>query len=246
MWRTGLIEVKTKPITWSRIRVETVGSPVLVLPAGSLYPVAKRLMDVVVASLMLIVLLPVLALIALAIRLDSPGPAIFRQQRVGLLGQDFTMFKFRTMYAGCDQGVHRLFAKRYVNGHPAGPLGGSNGQAVYKVNGDNRITPLGKWLRKTSLDELPQLINVLRGDMSLVGPRPVVRYEVEEYTPYQMRRLNVLPGMTGLPQISGRSGLTFDKIVRLDLEYIGKRSIGLDLQILLKTIPAVIAAKATS
>jgi lipopolysaccharide/colanic/teichoic acid biosynthesis glycosyltransferase len=203
-------------------------------------------MDVVLASLLLIAFSPLLVLIALAIRLDSPGSAIFRQQRVGMLGQDFTMLKFRSMYSNSDEEVHRRFARTYVNGHTNVAAASVAGQTVYKVAADRRITPLGKWLRKTSLDELPQLLNVLRGEMSLVGPRPVVRYEVEEYTASQMQRLSVLPGMTGLPQISGRSGLTFDKIVRLDLEYIRRRSIALDFLILIKTIPAVLAARSTS
>ena len=233
-----MIEVKTKPITWSRISIETTGPSILALPRVTLYPVAKRVMDLVLASLLLVLLFPLLVLIALAIQLDSPGPALFHQTRVGLNGRHFTMLKFRSMYNGCDQSVHQRLARRFVNGQAH--------QAVYKVAGDVRVTPLGKWLRKTSLDELPQLLNVLRGEMSLVGPRPVVPYEVEEYTPHQRQRLNAVPGMTGLPQVSGRSGLTFDKIVRLDLEYIRRRSIGLDIWILLRTIPAVLAARATS
>ncbi|HNT06468.1 MAG TPA: sugar transferase [Anaerolineae bacterium] len=233
-----MIEVKTKPITWSRISIETAVPSLLALPRLSYYPAVKRAMDLLLASLLLALLSPLILLIAVAIRLGSPGPALFRQTRVGLNGRHFTMLKFRSMYNGCDQTVHQRLARRFVNGQAR--------QSVYKVVGDVRITPLGRWLRKTSLDELPQLVNVLRGEMSLVGPRPVVPYEVEQYTPYQRQRLYAVPGMTGLPQVSGRSGLTFDKIVRLDLEYIRHRSIGLDIWILLRTIPAVLAARATS
>lgn len=242
-----VIEVKTKPVSWSRIQVETVETTRLTLPGFSLYPVAKRVLDVLVASILLVLFAPLMALIALAIRLDTPGPVIFRQRRVGRWGEEFTMFKFRSMYAYADESVHREFAKDYVNGRMSKLCATSgDGVVVYKPNGDKRVTRVGRWLRKTSLDELPQLVNVLRGEMSLVGPRPVVRYEVEEYSKWHLQRLSVLPGMTGLPQISGRSGLTFDKIVKLDLEYIERRSLALDIAILLKTIPVVLRAKSTA
>lgn len=236
-----MIEVKTNPASWSRLTVETVHRTRLSGPEASLYPVVKRWMDVILAAILLVLLSPLMALIALAIRLDSPGPAIFRQERVGQFGRLFTMFKFRSMYVNADEQVHRQFAKQYINGHVNhSPV---LGQVVFKPNGDKRITRVGKWLRRTSLDELPQLINVLRGEMSLVGPRPAVRYEVEEYAPWHMQRLTVPPGMTGLAQISGRSGLTFDKIVRLDIEYIQRRSLALDILILLKTVPVILKAK---
>jgi lipopolysaccharide/colanic/teichoic acid biosynthesis glycosyltransferase len=184
-------------------------------------------------------------LIALAIRADSRGSAIFRQKRVGLRGREFVMFKFRSMFTDANEAVHREFAVGYINGN--GKNGGAHHQAadvdVYKPGGDTRITRVGKWLRRTSLDELPQLINVLLGEMSLVGPRPAVPYEVEQYSNLHFRRLAVLPGLTGLAQISGRSGLTFERIVRLDVEYIGKRSLALDLTIMLRTIPVVLGAK---
>jgi lipopolysaccharide/colanic/teichoic acid biosynthesis glycosyltransferase len=187
-----------------------------------------------------------MALIALAIRLDSSGPAIFRQKRVGQWGKQFIMFKFRSMHANADEKVHRQFASDYINGngHKHKKNGASSGteEGVYKPNGDKRITRVGKWLRRTSLDELPQLLNVLRGEMSLVGPRPAVPYEVDEYSKWHLQRLAVLPGLTGLAQISGRSGLTFEKIVRIDLVYIRRRSLVLDLAILLRTIPVVLRA----
>ncbi|MGC8786426.1 MAG: sugar transferase [Anaerolineae bacterium] len=236
-----MIEVKINPASWSRLSVETVHRTRLAGPETSLYPVAKRCMDIILAAVLLVLLAPLMALIALAIWLDSPGPVVFRQERVGQFGRPFTMFKFRSMYANADEQVHRQFAKQYINGH-VNHLP-ECGQVVFKPNGDKRVTRVGKWLRRTSLDELPQLINVLRGEMSLVGPRPAVRYEVEEYTPWHMQRLTVPPGITGLAQISGRSGLTFDKIVHLDIEYIQRRSLGLDILILLKTIPVVLKAK---
>jgi lipopolysaccharide/colanic/teichoic acid biosynthesis glycosyltransferase len=242
-----VIEVKTKPIAWSRLSVETVDATRLTVPELSLYPVAKRLMDVSLAAIAFVVLLPFMALIALVIKLDSPGPAIFRQKRVGRWGRDFVIYKFRTMRADADDKVHREFATNYINGHTS-KLGSAsaNGEVVYKPNGDNRITRVGKWLRQTSLDELPNLINVLKGEMSLVGPRPVVRYEVEQYSKEHLQRLAVLPGMTGLPQVSGRGTLTFKQAVRLDLDYIKRRSLALDVAILVRTIPVVLITKATA
>jgi len=241
-----VIEVKTKPVSWSRLSVETVDSTRLTVPDLTLYPVAKRLMDVVASAILLVVLSPLLALIAIAIKLDSPGPSVFRQTRVGRRGQDFVMFKFRSMRADADDSVYRQFATRYINGHTTQSGVSSTGPTVFKPAQDPRITRVGKWLRRTSLDELPQLINVLSGEMSLVGPRPVVRYEVEQYSKWHLQRLAVLPGMTGLPAVSGRGKLTFDQTVRLDLEYIKCRSIWLDVVILLKTIPVVLISKATA
>ena len=243
----GVIEAKTKPVSWSRVRVETVGRARLTTPRASFYPALKRGMDVVLAAILLVLLAPLMACMAVAIRLDSRGPALFRQRRVGRWGREFVMFKFRSMFNGADEGVHRQFAKEYVNGngHKVAGAGPGSG-AVFKPRNDTRVTRVGRWLRRTSLDELPQLLNVLRGEMSLVGPRPAIPYEVEEYTDWHRRRLEVLPGMTGLAQISGRSGLTFEKIVHLDVQYIQRCSLGLDMAILLKTIPVVLAAKCTA
>jgi len=241
--RMSVIEANTKPIPWSRVKVETICKTRLAEPRASLYPRAKRCIDIVFATALLVLLAPFLALIALAIRLDSPGPAIFLQTRVGRWGRGFTLFKFRSMYADADEQVHRQFATQYINGHCPDGEQSVDGQLVFKPNGDKRVTRVGKWLRRTSLDELPQLFNVLRSDMSLVGPRPAVPYEVEQYSHWHLQRLAVPPGLTGLAQISGRSGLTFEKIVRLDLEYIERRSLTRDLLILLKTIPVVLKAK---
>ncbi len=236
-----MIEAKSKPLPWSSVTVETISTPRIAEPRAALYPIAKRLLDIGCAAVLLVILAPFLALMALAIRLDSPGPAIFRQTRVGKWGREFTMYKFRSMFTNADQEVHRKFATDYINGNGVNKT--EAGQVVYKPNGDKRVTRVGKWLRRTSLDELPQLINVLRGEMSLIGPRPAVRYEVEQYSKWHLQRLAVLPGLTGLAQISGRSGLTFEKIVRLDLLYIENRSLIFDLAILLKTIPVVLKAK---
>lgn len=242
-----MIEVKTKPVSWSRLSIETVDATRLTLPRLSVYPAAKRLMDITLAAVAIVVLLPVMALIALAIKLDSPGPAIFRQKRVGRWGRDFVIYKFRSMRADADESLHREFATNYINGHTSEiGIPSSGGQVVYKPNGDHRITRVGKWLRQTSLDELPNFFNVLKGEMSLVGPRPVVRYEVEQYSKWHLQRLAVLPGLTGLPQISGRGKLTFNQAVQLDVEYIKQRSLLLDLKILVKTIPVLFMTKATA
>jgi lipopolysaccharide/colanic/teichoic acid biosynthesis glycosyltransferase len=239
-----VIEAKSNPMPWSSVTVETIRSTRIAEPRAALYPLAKRFLDIACAAVLLVVFAPFLALMALAIRLDSPGAAIFRQKRVGKLGEEFTMYKFRSMFANADQEVHRKFATDYINGNGVHKSEASDSaQVVYKPNGDKRVTRVGKWLRRTSLDELPQLINVLKGEMSLVGPRPALRYEVEEYSRWHLQRLAVLPGLTGLAQISGRSGLTFEKIVRLDLLYIENRSLIFDLAILLKTIPVVLKAK---
>jgi lipopolysaccharide/colanic/teichoic acid biosynthesis glycosyltransferase len=242
-----VIEAKSKPIQWSGAGTETAARPGVGKARARLYPLVKRGLDVVCAGLLLVLLSPFVALIGLAIRLNSPGPAIFRQKRVGKWGREFVMLKFRSMYVDADEGVHRKFATEYINGngkHVADQT--ESGQALYKPNGDRRVTRVGKWLRRTSLDELPQLVNVLKGDMSLVGPRPSVAYEVEQYSQWHLQRLAVLPGLTGLAQISGRSGLTFEKIVRLDIEYIQKRSLALDWEIILRTIPVVLKGKCTA
>ncbi|WP_376788436.1 undecaprenyl-phosphate glucose phosphotransferase [Thermoflexus sp.] len=188
----------------------------------------KRAMDLVLAALLLLLSAPLMALIALAIKLDSPGPVIFRQVRVGKEGRLFTMYKFRTMRVGAEQEQERL---RALN-EASGPL--------FKIRNDPRVTRVGRILRRLSLDELPQLINVLKGEMSLVGPRPPVPAEVEAYKPWQRQRLAAVPGMTGLWQISGRSDLTFDEMCLLDIYYIENWSPLLDLEIMLRTIPRVL------
>ncbi|NLS79082.1 MAG: sugar transferase [Chloroflexi bacterium] len=204
-----------------------------------LYAWTKRFIDLIISAIALLVLSPVLAAIALAVRLDSPGPALFAQRRVGKGGKEFTLVKFRSMYYGADEGIHRAFAKQYIHGQCE-----VDGNTCFKPKDDPRVTRVGKFLRMTSLDELPQLWNVLKGDMSMVGPRPAVRYEVEEYERWQLQRLAVLPGLTGLAQVSGRSSLAFNAIARLDVQYTEERNLWLDLWILVMTVPVVLLAKA--
>ena len=203
---------------------------------------AKRTLDVVASLLSLVLLAPALAVIAVLVKMTSPGPAFFGQTRVGHLTKLFTVRKFRTMYVHADSAVHREFVSRFIaasvaDGHP--PADG-----FFKLTNDRRITPLGRFLRKTSLDELPQLWNVLRGDMSLVGPRPPVPYEYSQYRPWHRRRvIEAKPGLTGLWQVAGRSRMTFDEMVRLDLRYARTRSLRKDLAIICRTPPVVISGK---
>ena len=200
---------------------------------AALYAAAKRAIDIVVAAIMLIALLPVLALIGLAICVDSGLPILYRAERVGRFGRSFTVVKFRSMCAGADSLSHVLFIRSLMNG-TATPCG------LYKVTNDRRITRVGAFLRKTSLDEVPQLWNVLRGEMSLVGPRPDVPYALTDYTDWMHRRLDVKPGITGLWQVSGRSRLSLQDMYRLDVDYVAQASLGNDLGILLRTVPAVL------
>ncbi|GAB4342143.1 MAG: hypothetical protein Kow0037_29310 [Calditrichia bacterium] len=195
----------------------------------------KRAMDLLGALLGLILLAPAMSIIALAIKLTSPGPVLFRQKRVGRFKKEFTFYKFRTMYIDADDKIHREYVTSLIKGK-----GEKNqtetGEMVFKLVDDPRVTKIGRFLRKTSLDELPQLFNVLNGSMSLVGPRPPIPYEVNQYKNWHLRRiLEVKPGVTGLWQVYGRSRTTFDEMVRLDLQYVEKQSPLLDLKILLNT-----------
>jgi lipopolysaccharide/colanic/teichoic acid biosynthesis glycosyltransferase len=198
----------------------------------------KRAIDVAGSLTLLGMLSPVLGACAAAVRLSSPGPVLFRQQRIGRDGRPFQMLKFRTMYHNADQTAHQQYVAQLIAGTADAQAAG--GTTVFKLVGDRRITTAGRWLRRLSLDELPQLINVLRGDMSLVGPRPPLPYEVEHYAPRHLGRLTVTPGITGLWQVSGRSRTTFEEMIDLDLTYIERWSVGLDLRILLRTVPVVI------
>jgi lipopolysaccharide/colanic/teichoic acid biosynthesis glycosyltransferase len=197
---------------------------------------AKQLLDVTLAALGLLVLAPLLAAIAVAIRLTSPGHAVFRQVRVGYRETPFVIWKFRTMYRDNDDAVHRDYVATMLTG--AAEVA-DNGRGIYKLTGDPRVTPLGRLLRKTSLDELPQLVNVVRGEMSLVGPRPVLPWEAELFEPRHRLRFAVKPGMTGLWQVSGRSDLSWEESIRLDLYYVENWSWVLDALILARTVPAV-------
>ena len=185
---------------------------------GRPYERVKRALDVVAAATGLVVTAPLLAAVAVAIRLETPGPVVLRQPRVGRDGREFGMLKFRTMVE---------------NAHAMGP-----GWLVSE--GDPRITRVGAFLRQWSLDELPQLVNVLRGDMSVVGPRPTLRYQVEQYTPFQRRRLEVRPGITGWAQVCGRNELTWPEKIELDVWYVDNRSLRLDAQILARTLPVLL------
>lgn len=201
---------------------------------------AKRFLDVSGGVCALVLLSPVMAAIAVAVKLTSPGPILFRQERVGRYGRKFTFLKFRSMFVANDSNVHQDYVKRYISGGAAAAADANSG-AIYKLTGDRRITPIGKFLRKTSLDELPQFINVLMGDMSLVGPRPCIPYEVTWYETWHKRRfLTVKPGITGLWQVGGRSRLKFDEMVRLDLQYANSWSVWLDIKILMQTPRAVV------
>ncbi len=194
-------------------------------------PLLKRSVDVVVAGLALLVLSPVMLLAALAVKLTSPGPVIFRQTRVGLGGRHFDFFKFRTMRVDAEERKKDLLHRNEVSG------------PVFKIKNDPRMTPVGKLLRKTSIDELPQLWNVLRGDMSLVGPRPPVPEEVRVYDPWQRRRLEVPGGLTCIWQVSGRSEIPFEEWVRMDIRYGRRRSLWYDFLLLARTIPAVLTGR---
>jgi len=201
----------------------------------------KRIMDVAGGAALLLMLSPLLAAIAAMIKLTSKGPVIFEQERLGRFGARFKCLKFRTMYTDNDPKIHQEYIQQFISGNEAS--GNSNGsqQPVYKIVNDPRVTTVGRFLRKTSLDELPQFWNVLRGEMSLVGPRPPVQYEFEIYDIWHRRRiLDVKPGVTGLWQVSGRSRTRFDDMVRLDLRYCRTWSLWLDLKILISTPRAVL------
>jgi lipopolysaccharide/colanic/teichoic acid biosynthesis glycosyltransferase len=202
----------------------------------------KRTMDIAGSLFLLVLLTPVFFLIAAAIKLTSRGPVLFRQQRIGEHGTPFTFLKFRSMYLNNDSSEHKEYVRQLIVGQAAKHPTNGNGDGVFKLTNDLRITPVGSFLRRTSLDELPQFVNVLRGEMSLVGPRPPVPYEVEAYATWHRRRLmEAKPGITGLWQVHGRSRVGFDDMVRLDLRYARQSSPWLDLKILLQTPKAVIA-----
>lgn len=214
------------------------------------YHLLKRCLDVIAAASLLVLLSPVILLIAVLIKLDTPGPVIFKQERVGARRRSiggapnwevdhFKMYKFRSMVHNADQSAHQA----YINAFAEGRIGQSKSGAKFKMAKDHRVTGVGQLLRRTSLDELPQLVNVLRGEMSLVGPRPVPAYEVAKYQDWHYERLAALPGMTGFWQVRGRSQVTFDAMITMDIEYVRSRSLWLDLAILLMTIPAVLSGR---
>jgi lipopolysaccharide/colanic/teichoic acid biosynthesis glycosyltransferase len=229
--------------------------------ADDLYFAAKRMMDVTIVGFSLIFILPLLVFVAVLIKLDSPGPAIYRQERVGAKRRrrngvfvweetPFTIYKFRTMQADAKSTLHRQFIEAYINGDEEAMLRiqaaqqkERESQDKYKLANDPRVTRVGKFLRKTSLDEIPQLWNVVKGDMSLVGPRPPIPYEVELYLFHHHERLHTTPGITGLWQVYGRSATSFEEMVKMDVDYIRQQSLLLDIKLILGTVTAVVSGK---
>jgi len=229
------IELPVRPRTLRRTVREAVThrpQSVAMWREKARYSTAKRAFDVIVTASALLVLSPLFIAIALVIRLTSRGPAIYKHTRVGLRGQEFTCFKFRSMSINADRLKDEL---REQNQH--------EDSRTFKMAHDPRVTPIGRILRKSSFDELPQLFNVLLGDMSLVGPRPPVPSEVEQYSWDDLRRLEVKPGLTCIWQVSGRSNIPFPKQLQMDIEYIERQSLLFDMQLLLRTVPAVLSAK---
>jgi lipopolysaccharide/colanic/teichoic acid biosynthesis glycosyltransferase len=219
--------------------------------ADPAYHLAKRAVDLILASVSLVMLSPLMLFIAILIRLDSRGPALFRQRRVGgrrwahggyayWRRADFTCYKFRSMVQDADPQVHRAFIEGLIDGQVEAS---ASGRAKFKLTQDPRVTRVGQFLRNTSLDELPQLINVVRGEMSLVGPRPDLPYAVEMYQPGWQERLACLPGITGLWQVQGRGDLSYVDMMHIDVEYARQRSFWLDLKLLVLTVPAVLSRR---
>ncbi|MFC1669970.1 sugar transferase [Spirochaetota bacterium] len=196
----------------------------------NIYGITKRIIDLIVSSVFIVFFMPLWLLISLVIKATSRGEVFYKPELIGLDGKKFAMYKFRTMYHDCDTSPHQILTQKIIN---------DNG-STQKLENDIRITPLGKFLRKFSIDEFPQLINVIKGEMSLVGPRPCIEYEYKLMKNWHRQRVRVLPGMTGIWQINGRNGAKFNDLILMDLEYIKKRSLKFDLLILLKTIPVVI------
>jgi exopolysaccharide biosynthesis polyprenyl glycosylphosphotransferase len=227
----------------SGLRLDMIGAIPLVGPRGTniegLNYVLKRGLDLALGTAVLVLLSPLLAVAAAAIALTSGRPILYRQTRIGLHGRPFDMLKFRTMKPQAADNVHREFVRRWISSASDATRPQGDG-TVFKLANDDRITPIGRWLRRFSLDELPQLINVIRGEMSLIGPRPALPYEVEQYEPHHLRRLETLPGVTGLWQVSGRNHLSFEDMVRLDVQYLENWSLATDLKILALTMPEMV------
>jgi lipopolysaccharide/colanic/teichoic acid biosynthesis glycosyltransferase len=210
------------------------------------YTVIKRFLDLTLALIILVLSLPLMIFIAIAIVLDSPGSPILVQQRVGKDGKLFSFYKFRSMRPAPQNDTHYSFMKAYINGYANGDgdeMNQTKKDALFKPQENDRVTKIGQILRKTSLDELPQLFNIILGDMSFIGPRPPIHYEVEAYKAWHFRRFEALPGITGLAQINGRSQIPFADIVQWDIQYIENQSLLLDLLILLRTVPTVLRGK---
>jgi lipopolysaccharide/colanic/teichoic acid biosynthesis glycosyltransferase len=226
-WRTI-----TGPMTSASPSRQPAGELLVPLaPTGTAYRLAKRILDVVGSLIGLVVVSPLMLGVGLAVKLDSPGPVLFRQVRLGLGGRPFTVLKFRTMHLSADERRHQEHIRELLH------TGRTADDATWTpIAADPRVTGIGTFLRQSHLDELPQLVNVLRGEMSLVGPRPPIPYEVELYEPWHLPRLSVLPGLTGLWQSRGWGQLSFGEGVKLDIEYVKRRSFGLDVRIILRTL----------
>ena len=218
------------------------------------YLLLKRVLDFSLAALALLLLSPLLLGIACIVKLTSPGPALFRQERIGVQRryrgkhlewsvQPFVMYKFRSMYYGASEALHREYMKAYLKNDTSQMTALNREGKLFKLEADPRVTPVGAFLRKTSLDQLPQLLNVLKGEMSLVGPRPALGYEVDDYEEWQLQRLGATPGITGYWQVVGRSAVAFDRVVELDVWYTEHQSLWLDLKILLMTPISVLRGK---
>ncbi len=246
--RKRKVEFRLAPSLFNFLPQKTSVEQIGVLPMVRLFrePLSdverfiKRTSDIVIAALILLILSPVCLIISWLIKLDSKGSILFRQDRVGMDGRKFLCYKFRTMKSDSDENLHREAYQKNIEGLSEANAGDELKPVFGKVKNDPRVTRIGKFLRRTSLDELPQFLNVLRGDMSVVGARPPIPYEVEEYDIWHRKRLDMKPGITGLWQVSGRNRLNFEEMVKLDLFYIENWSIWLDLKIILLTLPSVL------
>ena len=246
--RRQKVEFRFAPSLFNLLPQKTSVEQIGVLPMVRLFreplsdaeKLIKRFSDIIIAAAAIAVLSPIWLIISLLIKLDSKGAVLFKQERVGMDGRVFLCYKFRTMRAGADETVHREIYRQNIKGAAAANAGDDEKPVFGKVKNDARITKIGKTLRRSSLDELPQFLNVLRGEMSVVGARPPIPYEVAEYDLKHRRRLDMKPGITGLWQVSGRNRLTFEEMVQIDLFYIENWSVWLDLKIILLTLPAVL------
>ena len=246
--RENKVEFRFAPSLFNVLPQKTSVEQIGVLPMVRLFrePLSdaerfvKRVSDIVISGIVLVLLAPVLLLISLLVKFDSRGAVLFRQERVGMDGRKFLCYKFRTMRSDADESIHREAYRKNILGDRDADASDDEKPVFGKVKNDPRITRVGKFLRRTSLDELPQLLNVLKGDMSIVGPRPPIPYEVEEYDIWHRKRLDMKPGITGLWQVSGRNRIAFEEMVKIDLFYIENWSLWLDLKIILLTLPAIL------
>lgn len=220
-------------------RASSLIVPIAPAPVG--YRVAKRSLDLAASVIGLLLTSPVIVVVAVAVKLESRGPVLFRQERLGLGGRPFTLYKFRSMFSSAEQGRHREHVRELIRGDASDARAAE--EVWLPIAADPRVTRLGAFLRRSHLDELPQLINIMRGEMSLVGPRPPIPYEVEVYEPWHVRRLSVIPGLTGLWQATAWGRISFDEGVALDLAYIERRSFWFDLQLIGRTVWQIVSGR---